>query len=165
MERDEDANLLWDSLYPELSAEIPGKFGAAIGRAEAQVVRISMILALLDQSRIIKVEHLKAALALWDYFLDSARYLFLRRLDDPHAHKIFLALRKCPTGLTRTEISVNVFSRNLNREKIVDALAYLRRLKLARCITEQADGRDQERWFYVSPNTRDEMHEFNEERL
>jgi hypothetical protein len=151
MERSEEANLLWDSIYPELSAEIPGTYGAAIGRAEAQVLRISMILALLDRSRIIDAKHLEAAQILWDYSLDSARCLFLRRLEDAHAQKIFLALRQRPNGLTRTEISTELFKRNLTAKQIDEALTYLRRLKLVRAVTEQTDGRDRERWFYLSP--------------
>jgi hypothetical protein len=167
MERSEEANLFWDSTYPELSAEIQGTYGAAIGRAEAQVLRISMILALLDRSRIIEIKHLQGALTLWNYSLDSARYLFLRRLEDPHAQKIFLALRKRPNGMTRTEISVELFSRNLSREKIDEALAYLRRLKLVQSIAEHTDGRDRERWLYDRPEyiQSNEIDEFDEEKL
>ena len=41
--------------------------GAVTGRAEAQVMRISAIYALLDKSRLIRREHLEAAIALWEY--------------------------------------------------------------------------------------------------
>jgi hypothetical protein len=58
MERDPEANKLWESVYEELSADIPGRFGTAIGRGEGQVLRLSMVYALLDKSRVIKVIHL-----------------------------------------------------------------------------------------------------------
>lgn len=147
MERDSAANSLWKSVYEELSADIPGKFGAAIGRGEGQVLRISMIYALLDKSRIIKATHLKAALALWKYCVASARHLFLSRLDNPHAAKIFTALRQKPEGMTRTELRVEILQGNLSKAKTDEAFNYLRRLELAYCVTEATDGRSTERWF------------------
>jgi len=163
MERDEDAEALWDSVYGELSAEIPGKFGAAVGRAEGQVLRISMIFALTDRSRIIRREHLQAALALWEYHLSSAQYLFLHRLDDHNAEKILTALRTHPEGMTRTQINVEVFGRNLSCSKIDNALAYLRRLKRAEVINESTNGRTRQRWLAISNSIGNEINEFDEE--
>jgi hypothetical protein len=42
------------------------KVQPATGRAEAQVLRLSMIYALLDNTATIAEVHLRAALALWD---------------------------------------------------------------------------------------------------
>jgi hypothetical protein len=64
IDRSPEANEFWASIYGELTAEIPGRFGAATGRAEAQVLRLSMIFALLDQRLVIEVAHIKAAQAL-----------------------------------------------------------------------------------------------------
>jgi hypothetical protein len=150
MERDHETDELWASVYPELTADIPGKFGAAVGRAEGQVLRLSMVFALLDRSRIIKIEHLEAALTLWKYCIDSARYLFLSRLDDCRAQKILVALRTHPQGMTRTEISVELFSRNLTKIQLDEALNYLRRLGLARFVMEHTLGRPGERWFAIA---------------
>jgi hypothetical protein len=142
------ANKYWASIYEELTAEIPGRFGAAIGRAEAQVLRLSMLLALLDQVLIIEEAHIRAAKALWSYCLDSARHLFLNQIDDPHAQKILAALRQTNgTGLTRAEISNEVFQRNLTKNKMQAALTYLRRLDLAHFERYETQGRPGERWF------------------
>jgi hypothetical protein len=46
----------------ELTRPLPGMLGAVVGRAESQVLRISMILALSDGSSKIRVEHLKSSL-------------------------------------------------------------------------------------------------------
>jgi hypothetical protein len=151
MERDQQANELWESVYGELTADMPGRFGATIGRGEGQVLRLSMIYALLDKSQTIRAVHLQAALALWKYCTDSARYLFLGSFDNPHAEKIFKALCKHPKGMTRSEINIEVFQRNLPKPKMSDALNYLRRLSLARCEMEHTAGRPSERWF---PNHR-----------
>jgi hypothetical protein len=149
MKRDREADQRWESVYPELTADIPGRFGATIGRGESQVLRLSMIFALLDGNYVIRAEHLEAALALWQYCVESARHLFLTEFDDPNAAKIFLALREHSKGMTRTEISIEVFKRNLSRAKLDEALSYLRRLGLARYITEDTAGRPVERWFAI----------------
>jgi hypothetical protein len=156
MERDDEANKLWVSVYEELSAEIPGRFGASIGRGEGQVLRLSMLYALLDRSRIIKLVHLQAALALWQYCVNSTRYLFLATLDNPHAAKIFAALREKPEGMTRTEITVEIFQRNLSKTKIDEAFNYLRRLKLAYYVKIETPGRSSERWFTPPKQTQED---------
>ena len=48
--RDPEAKILWHEVYPRLSEAQPGMSGAVIGRAEAQVMRLSAIYALLDKS-------------------------------------------------------------------------------------------------------------------
>jgi hypothetical protein len=62
MRRSEAASRLWREVYPQLTAERPGLYGAVTGRAEAQVLRLSMIYALLDGSAVIDEPHLRAAL-------------------------------------------------------------------------------------------------------
>jgi hypothetical protein len=64
LKRDDKARDLWAKVYPGLSEGKPGLLGAITARAEAQVLRLSMIYALLDFSNVVRVEHLKAALAL-----------------------------------------------------------------------------------------------------
>ena len=76
MERDPEARDLWADVYYDLSEGQPGLFGAATSRGEAQVVRLSLLYALLDGRAAVGVHHLRAALALWDYCLRSARYIF-----------------------------------------------------------------------------------------
>jgi len=61
------------------------KLGAATNRAEAHVVRLAAIYATLDRDRQIRLPHLEAALALWRYSADSARWIFGDSLGDPTA--------------------------------------------------------------------------------
>src|SRR5215831_8961830 len=68
---DAEARKRWHAVYPDLSAARPGLLGAVIARAEAQVVRLATIYALLDCSAQIRTEHLEAALALWKFCQDS----------------------------------------------------------------------------------------------
>ena len=94
LKRDDAARELWATVYPELSDGQPGLLGAVTSRAEAQVLRLSMLYALLDCSDEIRVPHLVAALALWDYCEKSARWIFGDALGDPVADAILSALRR-----------------------------------------------------------------------
>jgi hypothetical protein len=145
LRRDDGARELWEEMYPIVSAEHAGLFGAVTSRAEAQALRLSMIYALLDASDVIKVEHVRAALAVWDYCERSAAHIFGETTGVPDADKILEALRRNPSGLTRTDIR-DVFGRNKRQEEIDHALSVLEELNLAYCRTENTGGRPAERW-------------------
>lgn len=148
LKRDEEARELWRKVYPALSEGRPGLLGAVIARAEAQVMRLACLYALLDCSRAVRREHLEAALAVWDYAEASARFIFGEALGDPVADRILEALRQAPEGLTRTDIS-NLFGRNQSAKRIVYALETLLGTNLARVEkeTDVKGGRPTERWF------------------
>lgn len=151
IQRDPAAKELWRSVYEDLSAGKPGLFGAVISRAEAQVTRLSAIYALLDGSPVIQVQHLEAALAVWDYAEASAGYIFGDSLGDPVADTILKALRSTPEGLTRDDIR-NLFGRNQPAPRIVRASNSLLEQGLARREREEdTGGRPAERWFATRP--------------
>ncbi len=67
MQRDDQAGALWHQIYGDLANDrSTGLLAAVTSRAEAQVLRLSMIYALLDRSATIREEHLRAALAVWE---------------------------------------------------------------------------------------------------
>jgi hypothetical protein len=145
----EEARTLWAKAYNELSKEKPGLFGAIISRAEAQVIRLSSLYAVLDKSTLIQPKHLRAALAVWEYCEESARYIFGEYLEDPTASAILVELRKAsPKGLSRTEIR-DIFSRKISSQRVSDALKILQDEKLARFHLEATGGAPTERWFAV----------------
>ena len=139
------ARRLWRHTYPSLAAEVPGLLGAVTSRAEAQVVRLAMIYALLDRSRFIQTCHLSAALAVWRYCEDSARYIFGDALGDPTADAILRELRRQQDGLTRNQIR-ELFSRNRPEVEISRALSFLLENGWVSCVQEQTGGRPSERW-------------------
>ena len=57
----------WGGIYHDLSADRPGLAGTLLGRAEAQVMRLAGLYAVLDGLGEVATVHLKAALALWEY--------------------------------------------------------------------------------------------------
>jgi len=104
MRRTPDAATLWAEVYPELTQGSPGLLGAVTSRAEAHCLRLSMLYALLDKSSVIDVPHLQAALALWEYAEQSARFVFGQALGDPMADEILEAVLAAPDGLDRTDL-------------------------------------------------------------
>ena len=94
----------WEAVYPTLSAGQPGLLGAVTARAEAQVLRLSLVYALLEGVDQIDVPHLKAALAVWEYCEASAAYIFGNALGDPVADEICTALQHAGDGMSRTAI-------------------------------------------------------------
>jgi hypothetical protein len=148
--RDNAACKLWAAAYPKLSEGRPGLLGAITARAEAQVLRLSCIYALLDCSTRIRTEHHRAALALWNYCDRSARWIFSTGTGDPRADSILNALRVAGrNGITRTQLFVDVFQRNITGKILGEALELLRRSKLAYCRREPTGGKSSERWFAI----------------
>jgi hypothetical protein len=150
IKRDSEATKLWHAVYPRLSEGQPGMSGAILGRAEAQVMRLSAVYALLDKSRSIRPEHHHAAMALWRYCEQSARWIFGTSTGDRNADKIFRALRHAPNGMTKTEISAEVFNRHASSAEIDDALRLLSGLKMVRFQVEASDGPPIQRWFFTT---------------
>jgi hypothetical protein len=67
MRRTQAAEERWEAIYTTLAVEQPELLGAITARAEAQVLRLSCLYALLDKTDTVDVPHLEAAYALWRY--------------------------------------------------------------------------------------------------
>ncbi len=153
LRRDTQARVLWHQEYPKLTGNRTGLFGGVTSRAEAQVLRLSCIYALLDLSPTIKLPHLEAALAVWTYCEESARFIFGDSLGDQLADEILEALREEPNGMTRSEIS-EFLGRNHSSLKINSALTNLIEAGLANYNKERSKrGRPIERWFAAATAT------------
>jgi len=148
LRRDTKARELWCEVYHDLSAAKPGLFGAVTSRAEAYVVRLSLVYAVLDCSEYIRRHHLEAALAAWRYCEDSAQYIFGESVGDPDADAILAALREAGVeGLTRTEIHEQVFNGHQTKTEIDRALNVLAECGLAESKADPTEGRPAETWF------------------
>lgn len=142
----------WRADYTQLSEGKPGLVGKITGRAEAQVMRLSALYALLDRSKVILPVHHLAAMAVWKYCEDTARWLFGNRTGDKNADKILAALRNAgKDGMSRTEISDTVFKRNLSAHDLHEALQKLVEFDLIRkSRVATRTGATEERWFFRS---------------
>lgn len=142
---DDAARRRWWQLYPALSEPSPGLVGAVTARAEAHVVRLALLYALLDSAEQIGVAHLDAAVAVWDYAAASARWVFGDSLGLPLADEICRALLEQPAGLTRSGIR-DLFSRNRSSKDIGNALASLAAAGRASVERRHDHGRPAEVW-------------------
>ncbi len=144
--RDDEARALWASIYPALSDGGRGMVGSMTSRAEAQVMRLACIYALLDRSSIIKTAHLLAAQAVWDYAEASTRYIFGGKQGDPITDTILTKLKeRLPDELTQTEIS-RLFHGHQDASKIERALQTLERDGLVTQQTAETGGRPVTWW-------------------
>jgi DNA replicative helicase MCM subunit Mcm2 (Cdc46/Mcm family) len=148
--RDPEAKKMWRDIYPRLSEAQPGMSGAVTGRAEAQVMRLSAIYALLDKSKLIRPEHHQAAMAVWRYCELSARWVFGTSTGDRNADKILAALRHAANGMTKTEISAEVFNRHASSADIDEALRLVYGLRMADYRVEASGGAPTQRWSLVA---------------
>ena len=142
--RDDNAREAWADIYPELSEGKPGLYGAVTARAEAQVLRLSVLYAALDGSTAILLPHLMAALAVWEYADQSVRYIFGDAIGDPAADRILQALRVAGE-MTRTQIR-GLFTGHSSASRISGALRLLAVSGKASSETRQTDGRPTEVW-------------------
>lgn len=143
VERDAEARAIWATVYGALSEGKPGMLGPIISRAEAQVLRLSCLYALLDRSALIRPDHLAAALAVWTYAEKSATLIFGEQRGDRVADTILTALDA--RDLDRTEIS-GLFHRNVPSRRIDAALRDLKGAGLAASRPEYTEGRTREIW-------------------
>ncbi len=150
LRRDDAARALWHDVYHDLSEGEPGLAGAVTSRGEAQTMRLALLYALLDGSECIRRAHLVAALALWEYVQDSARYIFGDTLGDPIADDILRALRTRPDGMSRNDLR-ELFQRHQSSGRIGQALALLAKHHRARMVMQtDTGGRPAEHWYAVS---------------
>ena len=143
--RSSEANQLWREVYADLTKGQSGIFGSLVSRAAPQVMRLACIYALLDRETAISRQHLEAALAIWAYCEDSARWIFGEAIGDPVADEILSQLHENPQGLTRTEIG-SALGRHQPREVLDTALEQLRQQGRATSERLETKGRPVERW-------------------
>jgi hypothetical protein len=145
IKRDDEARDAWREIYPALSSDRPGLMGAMIARAEAHVTRLALLYALLDCSRVVTLDHLRASLAMWQYAEDSAEYVFGASLGDPMADRLLELIRANPDGISQTEIH-NALGNNYPASRINAGLKQLEDLGLISKQSRNTAGRPATVW-------------------
>jgi hypothetical protein len=142
--RDPATRDIWAEIYPRLSHGEPGMVGAILARAEAHVLRLSVLYAVLDRSPLVRPPHLMAALAVWDHAEASARRIFGSILGDPTADVILETLRaRGPLNMSQIHA---LFKRNKPAHEIQAALNRLAAAGKVRSRTESTGGRPVQIW-------------------
>lgn len=105
-------------------------------------MRLACLYALLDCSSKIRIEHLNAALALWKYCEDSARYIFGEQTGNRIADTIHSAI-VASDGMSKTQLR-ELFHRNASAPQINRALNLLIELGKIEVFREETEGRPRE---------------------
>ena len=141
LRRSASAEYLWELIYNNLDDEADGMVGALTARAEAQLLRLSVLYALIDGSHTIEVAHVRAADALWNYAEATLRFVFGETLGDDVADRLLAAIRKAgAVGLDR-QAQRDVFGRNVPAPRLALAREHLERRGLVVTTTEETGGR------------------------
>jgi hypothetical protein len=142
---DAGAAKAWVAVYELLSEGKPGLLGAMIARGEAHVVRLATTYAVLDLSPEIRLPHLLAALAVWDFSEASARYIFGEELGDTDADEVLRAVRESPDGLTTNQLRDH-FSGHWDSKRTGRALSSLSDQGIVEVGKESTAGRPAKRY-------------------
>jgi hypothetical protein len=102
---DDQAKELWQSVYDGLRNRPETAHGMVTKRAAPIVMKLALLYAILDLSQAIRLPHLEAALAFWEYGDQTARHFFGDAAVDAKLAKLEELLADSATGLTRTDIN------------------------------------------------------------
>jgi hypothetical protein len=149
--RDDAAKALWAEVYESLTSAKAGAYGQVVGRGAPQVLRLSLIYALLDGSQTITADHLRAALAVWHYCDASAEMLFKDAANEAGPEPLDLRLLNAiirEPGISRKGLH-HACGNNFKASDLDTALRSLESRRLAhrgRCQPE-GGGRPAECWW------------------
>jgi hypothetical protein len=138
-EFDQAARALWCERYPALTKKVPGFLGAITQRRAPYVRRLAAIYALAADATVVSLDHLRAALAVWDYCARSAEVLFEKRLGHRTAADI-LSIVRVEQRLTRAAL-YDALGRNVRRSDIDEAVDVLRRQAMIRLYEDRTTKR------------------------
>jgi len=150
MARDQETETLWATVYRKLTEVPQGLTGAILARGAAQVLRLSLIYALLDEAEVqrtetaIRVPHLLAALAVWDYCKASAYHIFGDAVGDPIADRLLRLIKSGPQ--TDTELYESLGKHEGDRNRKGQALDLLLRLNHIHPLSISTTGRGITEW-------------------
>ena len=137
MQWSHESGTMWDNWYKTRHIS-GGSIGSILARAEAHVLRLAMIYALLDWRTEISVRHLKAAMAVWDYAAQSAKRIFGNTTGDKLADRIYaFTLRNGASSRTDIHEALN---RNVSSADIDMALFTLVGSGLVKISPEERNG-------------------------
>ena len=146
----EEAKELWVDQYSQLSVSHQGLTGSVLDRAEAHVIRLSLVYSLINGHRSINCEDLTSALALWSFCESCAQHIFgcnqaviSKEATDNELRKrrIIEALESATRStLTRTEIRRDVFSNHIPAAELTDLLNELEAAGIISLQTESTPG-------------------------
>jgi Protein of unknown function (DUF3987) len=140
--RDAEAENFWNSVHDEL-AQPPETFcGSFLDRGRPQVMRLATIYSQLDKAKQIRIEHMKAGMAVWKFNVASVNTLFEHLSGNRDADKLLAELKaRFHKGMNKREM-FDLFGRNRTAvyiDALVDRLIQ-NRFAVRRTTTTQGGG-------------------------
>src|SRR5581483_2052345 len=123
---DKGARRKWPTLYHELGQTPGGRLGAVTDRAEAQVRRLALLYAVMDQSSAVGVQHLAAAVEVWRYCEESATYLFADEPPTDLERRVLRTLGRYRGWTSRTDLQQRAFKGAVTSYRLDAAVASLK---------------------------------------
>jgi hypothetical protein len=150
LKRDTEAEEVWASIYPVLEAETPGLAGAILSRGAANVLRLSLLYALLDEGEAdrpdpaIRARHVLAALAIWEFSKASVLRIFGAAIGDPIADRLLWLIQGAPQ--TDTALYESLGRHAYRKAEILNRLV---RMGLVHPWLDRSTGGRPRRWWHA----------------
>lgn len=127
-----EARPLWKEFVEEVLARPrAGLVGAATARHRPQTLRLALIYALVEGAKELRPEHVRAAIAIWDYAEASAQIIFGNATGNRLADRLVPLLESAgKEGLTRTAMR-RALGHDYRARELRTAVNALERLGLA----------------------------------
>lgn len=133
MHLSEAARDYYETVYPVLKQRHDSELiTALLARRAPYALRLAMLFALTDKTRVIEAKHLYTAVAWVNYWKATIQYVFADQAASPqarenrtHAEKILAFLGKHPEGVSIRELINECFKKNLSTDRIQKTLGYL----------------------------------------
>lgn len=138
-----EAAIRWEDFYNNaIPDDLDGVVGSLMARGEPHVLRLALTFALLDGSDEIDIDHLDAAIAIWEHVQRTIWLVFGEdRKPDWIAPRLLAALREAGDhGLDGTA-QHDLFHRRISAERLAQARAELESRGLARTVVIETGGR------------------------
>jgi histone H3/H4 len=162
MVRSDAADRLWEREYERLTTATGSDLiSAVLSRAEAQTLRLSMLMALAAGRATIEASDLEAALDLWRYSEASARAVFAGD-NDALFDRLHVLIHETP-GITRSALHKKV-GWKVPAPTFLGTLSRLQAIGLARSEAVKTGGRPTEKWFPAPAVGKEEKEEKGRQR-
>ena len=141
LRRSPEARLLWNAIYHAIDDKADGMVGALTARAEAQMLRLSVVYALIDGSPVIELGHLRAAEAVWRYSEATIVHVYGETMGDDVADRLLAALRLAGDEGLDGRRQQAIFGRHVPGPRLALARQSLQERELAVTHSVQTAGR------------------------
>jgi len=161
------ARNFWSEAYMNLDKPLDSDFlNGLLERRAPYAIRLAMVFALTDQTHVIEVCHIKAALEWIGYSVNTVKYVFADKANNrvqgetrQNAARIMEFLKLRPLGSGLRDIANDCFQKNSSGDKISQALCYLLSEIPPKIIQvkEESTGRGRPKTKYLLKNSTDKL--------